>query len=53
MMATTPHTTELIGSDRFELHPDDEAAILREKEHYEQPQAACIEALKIVQRRHG
>lgn len=24
-----------------------------ERDHYEQPQAACIEALKIVQRRHG
>lgn len=52
-MATTPQTTGLIGSDGFHLHPADEAAILDEMAHYEQPQAACIEALKIIQRRHG
>lgn len=42
-----------IATDGFELHPEDEAAMLEEAHHYEQPQAACIEALKIVQRRHG
>ncbi len=52
-MTEPANTTRIIGSDRFELHPADEAAIRRELEHYEQPQAACIEALKIVQRRHG
>lgn len=48
-------TTETIASDAedFTLHPDDRSAILRECGHFEQPQAACIEALKIVQRRHG
>lgn len=52
-MATTPQTTRIIGSDGFQLHPEDEAAILHEMGHYEQPQAASIEALKTVQRRHG
>ncbi|MGM0571504.1 NADH-quinone oxidoreductase subunit NuoE [Marinobacter sp.] len=52
-MAEPVATSQIIGSDGFELHPADETAILRELEHYEQPQAACIEALKIVQRRHG
>ncbi|MFW5823397.1 MAG: NADH-quinone oxidoreductase subunit NuoE [Marinobacter sp.] len=52
-MAEPVSTSTLIGTDGFELHPADEIAILQELEHYEQPQAACIEALKIVQRRHG
>jgi len=39
--------------DGFELHQEDRRAMLTERDHYEQPQAACIEALKIVQRRHG
>jgi NADH-quinone oxidoreductase subunit E len=43
----------LIATDGFVLHEDDRAAMLAELSHYEQPQAACIEALKIVQRRHG
>lgn len=45
--------TDLIASDGFQLHEDDRRAMLTEREHYEQPQAACIEALKIVQKRHG
>ncbi|PXX90330.1 NADH-quinone oxidoreductase subunit NuoE [Marinobacter vulgaris] len=53
MMADTPQKTALIGSDGFELDPADETAIIEEMDHYERPQAACIEALKIVQRRHG
>ncbi len=44
---------QVFFSDGFDLHPVDEAAMLEEAQHYEQPQAACIEALKIVQRRHG
>lgn len=52
-MAEPDSTSTLIASDGFELHPADETAILREMEHYEQPRAACIEALKIVQGRHG
>ncbi|GAB2710229.1 NADH-quinone oxidoreductase subunit NuoE [Halomonas garicola] len=39
--------------DGFVLHADDRRAMLDERAHYEQPQAACIEALKIVQKRHG
>lgn len=48
-------STETIASDGdgFALHPDDRQAMLAECEHFEQPQAAVIEALKIVQRRHG
>lgn len=52
MMEPTP-STQTITTDGFRLHPDDEAAMRAEANHYEQPQAACIEALKIVQRRHG
>lgn len=37
----------------FVLHDDDRAAIAHETHHYEDPRAACIEALKIVQHRHG
>lgn len=44
---------QTLATDGFRLHPEDEAAIREEVSHYEQPQAACIEALKIVQRRHG
>ncbi|MBL3823703.1 MULTISPECIES: NADH-quinone oxidoreductase subunit NuoE [unclassified Marinobacter] len=51
-METTP-TLQTITTDGFRLHPEDEAAMRAEASHYEQPQAACIEALKIVQRRHG
>ncbi|WP_417545111.1 NADH-quinone oxidoreductase subunit NuoE [Marinobacter sp.] len=46
----TPIATD---SDGFVLHEDDRRAMLTQRDHYEQPQAACIEALKIVQRRHG
>ena len=51
-METTP-TPQTITTDGFRLHPEDEAAMRAEASHYEQAQAACIEALKIVQRRHG
>lgn len=47
---TAPIATD---GDGFVLHDDDRRAILDERDHYEQPQAACIEALKIVQKRHG
>lgn len=53
MMANTPQTTGVIARDGFRLDPADEAAMVEEISHYERPQAACIEALKIVQRRHG
>jgi NADH-quinone oxidoreductase subunit E len=51
--ASRPAT--IIQSDReiFALHPDDRAAIEHEIEHYEDPRAASIDALKIVQKRHG
>jgi NADH-quinone oxidoreductase subunit E len=46
----TPFATD---GDGFTLHEDDQRAMLNERAHYEQPQAVCIEALKIVQKRHG
>lgn len=51
----TSENTATIASDGdgFVLDSRDRDAILRERDHFEQPQAACIEALKIVQRRHG
>lgn len=52
-MNNATNTTIASDGDDFELHPDDFKAILEERRHYEQPQAACIEALKLVQRRHG
>ena len=51
-METTP-TPKTIATDGFRLHPEDEAAMHEALRHLEQPQAACIEALKLVQRRHG
>lgn len=50
-----PQMSSPIASDGdgFVLHQEDHLAIVVERDHYEQPQAACIEALKIVQRRHG
>lgn len=53
MKQTPAQSAQTIATDGFRLHPDDEDAIRTEAGHYEQPQAACIEALKIVQRRHG
>lgn len=53
MEQTPPSNQQTLATDGFRLHPEDEAAIRLEASHYERPQAACIEALKIVQRRHG
>lgn len=54
MNQTAPsQTATTIATDGFVLHDEDRQAIEHELTHYEQPQAACIEALKIVQRRHG
>ena len=59
MMEHTPASNQYslngrtLATDGFQLHPEDAAAMRAEVSHYEQPQAACIEALKIVQRRHG
>lgn len=43
----------LIMTDRFELSDALRAAIEEEKHHYEDPRAASIEALKMVQEEHG
>lgn len=51
-MNDTAHAIVTDG-EGFVLHPEDRDAMLHERDHYEQPQAACIEALKLVQRRHG
>lgn len=50
---TDMNTTATITSDAFVLDPADREAILEERAHYPYPQAASIEALKIVQKRHG
>jgi NADH-quinone oxidoreductase subunit E len=44
---------EIIHSDRFELTAEERKAIAVEASHFEQPRAAVIEALKIVQKRQG
>ena len=45
--------TNLIQTDRFTLSDVERAAIELEKQHYEDPRAASIEALKIVQEQRG
>jgi NADH-quinone oxidoreductase subunit E len=54
-MSTADMTTQMISSDRprFDLHPDDRAAIEHDITHYADPRAATIDALKVVQKRHG
>lgn len=44
---------DLPKAEPFALHADDRAAIEHEIHHYEDARAASIEALKIVQHRHG
>ena len=46
-------TTTLIQTDRFALSDAERAAIEHEMHHYEDPRAASIEALKIVQKARG
>jgi NADH-quinone oxidoreductase subunit E len=46
-MPTLPQALE------YRLHAEDCAAIERETHHYEDPRAASITALKLVQKRHG
>jgi NADH-quinone oxidoreductase subunit E len=46
-MPTLPQALE------YGLHAEDRAAIERETHHYEDPRAASITALKLVQKRHG
>ena len=45
--------TTLISSDRFELSSAEREAIEHEMHHYEDPRAASIESLKIVQKQRG
>ena len=45
--------TTLIQTDRFTLSDVERAAIEQEIQHYEDPRAASIEALKIVQAERG
>ena len=45
--------TELIQTDRFVLSETERSAIEHEIHHYEDPRAASIEALKIVQKARG
>jgi len=54
-MSTVPakQTGSSTQADTFELHVDDRASIEREMRQYEDPRAASIGALKIVQKRHG
>jgi NADH-quinone oxidoreductase subunit E len=46
-------TDSLIQTDRFILSASEHAAIEHELAHYEDPRAASIEALKIVQKARG
>ena len=43
----------LIQTDRFVLSDSERTAIEHEMHHYEDPRAASIEALKIVQKHRG
>jgi len=43
----------IIQTDRFALSETERSAIEHEKHHYEDPRAASIEALKIVQKERG
>lgn len=53
MSQTYSISSNLIQSDRFELSAVERAAIEEEMTHYEDPRAASIEALKIVQQQRG
>lgn len=46
-------TAALIQTDRFALSAAEREAIEHEKHHYEDPRAASIESLKIVQKHRG
>ena len=46
-------TTSPAKQEPYALHADDCAAIEEEMRHYDDPRAASIGALKIVQKRHG
>jgi len=48
-----PTTESSTAAEPYALHADDCASIEEEIRHYEDPRAASIGALKIVQKRHG
>ena len=55
-MSTTPATASTgisTVTEPYALHVDDRESIEEEMRHYEDPRAASIGALKIVQKRHG
>lgn len=52
-MIQTTNSSTLIQTDRFILSEAEHAAIEHEMHHYEDPRAASIEALKIVQKARG
>jgi NADH-quinone oxidoreductase subunit E len=53
-MSAAPQSTGLsTGTEAFVLHVDDCASIEHEMLRYDDPRAASIGALKIVQKRHG
>ncbi|MCE1736540.1 NAD(P)H-dependent oxidoreductase subunit E, partial [Enterobacter hormaechei] len=47
------NVTDAQAPDQFVLSADERNAIEQEKHHYEDPRAASIEALKIVQKQRG
>lgn len=52
-MSQTINSNTLIQTDRFTLSETERLAIEHEMHHYEDPRAASIEALKIVQKARG
>lgn len=53
-MSQTPVSSQnLIQTDRFALSETERSAIEHEMHHYEDPRAASIEALKIIQKQRG
>jgi NADH-quinone oxidoreductase subunit E len=52
-MSQTVNSSTLIQTDRFVLSEAERSAIEHEMHHYEDPRAASIEALKIVQKARG
>ncbi|EJO95335.1 NADH dehydrogenase subunit E [Ectopseudomonas mendocina DLHK] len=52
-MIQTTNSSTLIQTDRFTLSETERSAIEHEMHHYEDPRAASIEALKIVQKTRG
>ena len=52
-MTQTTNSSTLIQTDRFALSETERSAIEHEMHHYEDPRAASIEALKIVQKARG